>query len=453
MRKIGPFILSSLISLLGLVSPASLFGQVPTYTIPQTVQQSLTGHGVPNTPDSCLGATTEQTYTVKNLGQTQHYVNIQLSAPGGGFPPHPAPFVGQARVQIVGLDQNNNATLISDVMEPGPNGTGVTPFELQGTGYYPIIEIQVECSVGAGNTFLLTYSGTSATPNVDVSAYQLAQLDKVPFTTASATTTATDNLLITPFANSAGTLIFTGASAVTGSSVTLTCTGAFTTIDTQAPIVVSPTNSTSPQFFPVSAGPCPLVTIAYAPGSGGTTFTLEYIFTQPGMLASSGGGGGNVNIAQYGGVNTSLGQKTMSASVPVAIASDQSAVSVNCVSGCSGGGTSSVAPIQPNTVLNQEVVSATNSAAVLPITAGAGTRIYLYGLAARCSAGTASITVITAGNTVWTSDPNFVGTSTVAVAWTSAPLGTPAGPFGMQITLSSCGAGNVGTLDVQASQL
>lgn len=57
-----------------------------------------------------------------------------------------------------------------------------------------------------------------------------------------------------------------------------------------------------------------------------------------GIHGATGGGtgtGGDVNIAEYGGVSTSLGQKTMAASIPVTIASDQT--------GFSGGQTDSEA--------------------------------------------------------------------------------------------------------------
>lgn len=41
----------------------------------------------------------------------------------------------------------------------------------------------------------------------------------------------------------------------------------------------------------------------------------------------------NQNISQYGGTSTTLGQKTMSASMPVVLASDQSSLNVNNISG------------------------------------------------------------------------------------------------------------------------
>lgn len=57
----------------------------------------------------------------------------------------------------------------------------------------------------------------------------------------------------------------------------------------------------------------------------------EYNYLGSPALASSGGGGGgggNTNLIQVGGVGITLGQKTMSASLPIVIASDQAAVPV-----------------------------------------------------------------------------------------------------------------------------
>lgn len=445
MRKLGPFILSSLLSVLALISPASLYGQTPTYTIPQTVQQVLTAGGIPNTGDTCTGST--QSYKVKNLGQTQHYATVFLFKAGG--PPLPRN-TGQARIQIAGVDQNNNLTIISDQMEPGQAAGVSMNYVLQGTGYYPIVEVQITCT--AGDLFTITYSGTSATPNVNVSAYQFAQVDKVPFVKSSATATQTDSQLITPFVNSAGTLIFTADSAVTSSTVTLTCTGA-SGQQTQSPIVFNPSNSLSPQIFAVPAGPCPLVSSVYTAGSGGSTFTLEYIFTAPGLLSAA-GGASNVNVADYGGSAVSLGQKTMSASMPVAIASDQSSVQVNCVTGCSGSTTGATGLNQPLATFNSEQTSGTNAAVTKSITGVASKRVFLYGVTVRCSAGNASLTVKdgVSGTVIWSSDAAFAGTSSTAVGWTSSPLASSTNA-GMDIVLGACGASNTGTLDVQASQL
>ena len=138
----------------------------------------------------------------------------------------------------------------------------------------------------------------------------------------------------------------------------------------------------------------------------------------------------------------------MANSVPVAIASDQSAIPVTF----SGGGTSGA--IQPATTHNSESTSGSGAAVTVSIAASGSTRVYLYGVTVRCSAGNASVTVKdgVAGTTIWSSDSAFAGTSSASIAWTSAPLASSASN-GMDIVLGSCGGGNTGTLDVQASQL
>lgn len=63
----------------------------------------------------------------------------------------------------------------------------------------------------------------------------------------------------------------------------------------------------------------------------GTIKGSAYGWIVPPQVYTSGSGGGptaNVNVAQYGGTNTTLGQKAMVASMPVVIASDQSPVPV-----------------------------------------------------------------------------------------------------------------------------
>lgn len=56
--------------------------------------------------------------------------------------------------------------------------------------------------------------------------------------------------------------------------------------------------------------------------------------------SGGGGGGGNVNLNQVGGASYALGQTTMSASMPVAVASDQSALPVGSAQGSTTSGES-----------------------------------------------------------------------------------------------------------------
>lgn len=68
------------------------------------------------------------------------------------------------------------------------------------------------------------------------------------------------------------------------------------------------------------------VRLATVTGSG-TVDGVAFGWSIP-SAGSSSAATANVNVQQVGGVSTSLGQKTMASSVPVAIASDQSAVTV-----------------------------------------------------------------------------------------------------------------------------
>ena len=64
----------------------------------------------------------------------------------------------------------------------------------------------------------------------------------------------------------------------------------------------------------------------------GTTVSTGNGSTDSGTLRvtmASSGGTGSMNISQWGGTNTTLGQKVMSSSIPIAIASNQSALTVS----------------------------------------------------------------------------------------------------------------------------
>jgi hypothetical protein len=107
-----------------------------------------------------------------------------------------------------------------------------------------------------------------------------------------------------------------------------------------------------------------------------------------------------------------------------------------------------VTHLQPATLQNAESVSAVNTAVTKSIAAAVGQSVQLYAVSARCSAGTAGLTIKdgVAGTTVWTTG---AAASTNLTFYT--PLSSTAGN-GMDVTLAACGTSNTGTLDVQASQ-
>jgi hypothetical protein len=107
-----------------------------------------------------------------------------------------------------------------------------------------------------------------------------------------------------------------------------------------------------------------------------------------------------------------------------------------------------VIPTQSTNSKNQEVTSGSAAAVSVTLTPSTQTRAKLYSVAARCSAGTAQLTVSDGGTQRWSSDTTFIGTTTKSLAWIP-PLTGGVGSA-VVVTLGTCGGGNTGVLDVQA---
>jgi hypothetical protein len=102
-------------------------------------------------------------------------------------------------------------------------------------------------------------------------------------------------------------------------------------------------------------------------------------------------------------------------------------------------------------IANSEQVSAAN-AAVSQVTGGATqfpSRGVLFSVSARCSAGTAQLTVKDGATPIWSTAATEVTTTTFRYQWNPGLTSS----VGNQLTiqLSTCGAANTGTLDVQTS--
>lgn len=109
------------------------------------------------------------------------------------------------------------------------------------------------------------------------------------------------------------------------------------------------------------------------------------------------------------------------------------------------------APAQYGTLFNSRSVSAADTAVSITVTAAVNEHGHVYGISAFCSAGTATLSLTDGGTTVWGTSTGFVGTTTVGVAWTPAPYTGPANSA-LVVSLSTCGAANTGTLNVQADR-
>lgn len=106
--------------------------------------------------------------------------------------------------------------------------------------------------------------------------------------------------------------------------------------------------------------------------------------------------------------------------------------------------------VQPANTFNSQTTGAANTAVTVTIAAANGQRGALYSLAARCSAGSASLTVRDGATDIFSTQSGAVTTSNFSQQW-HTPLATSLNAD-LVITLSACGASNTGTLSVQASR-
>jgi hypothetical protein len=255
-----------LFSLLGLAFPQAARGQFIGYTTPQSVQHTL----ALNTP--CTGAAqnfiTGVTPGFSNLGQTQHYVTVAVSGDTN------------LSAEIDGIDKNGNVFRISDVLEAA-SSAAATPQAIFGTGYFPQIQVSVTCSPGTA-TFTLSYSGTSAAFNSSIGSYLLGQVDKTVFANIPANAPQAAQFQ-TPFANSAGLILFTYTGVgPAGSTLQVQCSGTIGISSKTFTLLAS----ASVQAMPMPPGICPAVQLNYV--SGGATafnFSLEYVFFSQGTQA------------------------------------------------------------------------------------------------------------------------------------------------------------------------
>lgn len=236
--------------------------QIPTYTSPQTVQQVLAPAGT-----ACT--TGNQTFTVTNLGQTQHYAYIK-----------PSSGVQTLKVEIDGTDIAGNTYRISDQLGiPYVNQTSL----ITGSGYFPSVQVLVNCS---GGTFTLNYSGASSTYNLNAGSYAQAQGQKILALNAPENAYVIPQPLQTPFGNSSGVLFFQyQTTAIAGSSLLVQCNsvagGGGASSDASYTFTLA--NTLNVQSFVVPGGPCWSVTTQYTNGGAGAGFFIwEYDFNQPG---------------------------------------------------------------------------------------------------------------------------------------------------------------------------
>ena len=378
------------LAVLSSLAPRRSAAQFIGYTAPQTTSQTLANN------IACTGAL--QSFTVKNIGQSTHVVNWTDSG------------VQQLNISLLGSFDGTNFSTFSDTAY---SSSGF----LQATGYYPVVRVDVTCS--AGTNITINYSGTPSyalQPNGFADRNTYSKIIGVGLAAGSNQT----GLTVTPYGVSAGVLYFQYQSAgmPVGSTLTVTTTSLSGAVVTILNAVTLANNQTL-QAFMIPSLPAVQINVTYtAGGASASTYNLEVDYYKPGSQGSL------ADPCQFGLVS-------------------------NC-SPTSGSAAviGAVYPLQGPTS-NTQTVSAANSPVTRTLSGSAGHRVHLYQISAFCSAGTANLTVTDGGTTVWSTPATAVGTTLFSYTWPIPLAGTTGNS--LVITLSTCGVGNTGTLNVQGS--
>jgi hypothetical protein len=265
--RLRPFLLSSLLSLLGLVFPSEIRGQdignVGLRTVSATVASGATCTGSAQTFTTAQGIT-----NFRNIGQTSHLATATSNAT-------------TFQMEIDGIDNLGNVFRLSD-LQVGIPTSAKGGLVVTASGYMTTIQINITCS--SGSTFSVSYTGSFSPSPPNIAGSLLVAVDKLPFQTAPANASASTTFQ-SPTGNSQGTIIFQYAAAgPSGSTVTATClSNAGTTLQAYT---FSISTATTPQLFQVPASTCPFITLAYTSGgASATTYNLEYTFTTSGTTS------------------------------------------------------------------------------------------------------------------------------------------------------------------------
>jgi hypothetical protein len=244
------------------------------FALPQTARAQFIGYESPQSSYqtlannvNCTGSA--QNFPVSNLGQTQHYA----SAVAGGS-------IQTFKMEIDGIDRLGFIYRISDVESLGSN-VATNLGSVAGSGAYPVVQVSVTCSPNTA-VFTVSYSGASATSNINAGSFLLSQIDKISFSAIPATVSKNDFQYQTPFGNSAGTLyaLFNGA-ASTGATISVVCNSSgisAATAQYSFPLAAN----LSVQSFQVPASECAFAQLQYTGAAGGSTFSAEMIYSTPG---------------------------------------------------------------------------------------------------------------------------------------------------------------------------
>jgi hypothetical protein len=326
---------------------------------------------------------------IQNLGQNFHILTYTSSSSSAVF-----------QLRLEGSLDGLNFFPVSD------DATSQTSGAVYGQGFYPVIRVNLVSYSGTG-TISAYYAGTSTGSLPPTGILNQSQTQKKILASVVAGTGTSQGYRLNPPCGGSGGLVWFKYNTAPGASGTITVmVGADLATQNLATFSYSIANNGNQQLFPIPAEPGEFIQVSIVAASG-STYSAQYSFNCPGGLGGYGAG-----APQIAGL------------------------------------------MQPDTAGaatgNSETTSATNAAVTTTIGGASGQRASLFSASARCTAGTSSLHVSDGGTQIFSTGTAEVGTTTYKFQWLPGLASTLGN--NLTITLNSCGSGNTGILDVQASQ-
>lgn len=284
-------------------------------------------------------------------------------------------------------------------LQMSDDATDSTQGQVVGIGPYPFVRANLVFYSASGPTLTAFYTTSSASPSIPNGFYNPSQqVRKIVFANLSAAANSPQSVVVpTPFGTSQGILIVvpSGATFSGSSSISIGSLGAG---GSNFNLPTANLAGSSNQAFILPATPSTSLNLAYSHGTTAAgTFYAYLVFPSPGSAVPSG---------------------------------------------------------QPPQTKNTESTSGANAAVSVTFTPPADQSAFIYSVNARCSAGTAQLTIVdqTASNTqIWSTAATEVGTTSFVRTWNAGLDASINVGDVVIVQLGACGPANTGTLDVQAS--
>lgn len=343
------------------------------------------------TPTKVFNAVTtaQASGCLTNQGQNVQFVFYQ----GVGATGSPA----GVQIRLEGSFDSDAATcatgtwfpISDDGVDPGQNGTNLV-LAIQS---YPFTRLNlVKCGTcNANNAITAFYTASSAMPGNPFGLYGAGQQTrKIEFLNQASGGSPAATTFASPYGSTAGFVFLTSSATFTSGTLTVRCLDSGTVNNTVFNIPAAGTAF----GIPVASSSCLSISVrcANCATTGAVPYSAFYYLFPPGATQPSGA--------------------------------------------------------QPTNTNNSEA-TAVNATVTTTLTIVSFQRAHLFLVNARCSAGTAQLAVADGATQIYSSGATEVGTTSFTKSWPVALASSPGN--NLVITLSTCGAANTGTLDVQGS--